>query len=989
MKVKEEEEFMNAQKVISLYESGHRNFSGKELQGVSFKGKNLSGANFTGANLNEADFTNAIVNGTKFDNAHLTSANFSHAQCGLPRSSAIVLILSSWLFSGLSGLMWILNGTLILLIFSPNFHVKVTGWSGLIVIATFFLITFFKGLRIEVVVASLAVAGIIIVVATGAIAVGAAGIIDTTVGIPLAIDIAIGGAGSVGVAVGAAIVGIIGIVTSVTVGGQISGSVAIVISIIFATIGCLIGTIEVSLKAMKYLNLIVDIDNVAKIEVLVVGIAIAIGILFNIYISRQTIKGKGKLKEKYLWVNNIAIILASIRSTSFRNAYLNKTDFTQAKLKNNDFRGALLTHTKFTQAKIVDDVQSEVSYLRNKQIRQVLITGEGQGENFDHLDIRGVNLKDVNLQNTSFIEADLSNVILQGANLQQAKLVRTNLHDTDLTGAVLTGACIDNWGRTATTKIEDITCEYIYMKLSNNKFEHRQPPYKKNFNREDFQYFMTQCFDTLDFFHKNEFDFLAAYRTIMIIQEENPEHRIGLSNIKSCGDNNYIVQIDVSENVDREAIRDKYNHGYYDYSCFLKYQKKQLNQLKFYISSNNTNQLTKLITGRTEHRVLIKLGKGDFNEGFSSVRINVDLLNRGFTMDRGGKLPANPQLRELYSKLMETYLFTEDKKQDENRAKKKEGNPNNISSDEIRKRTQQIQTNREQISKLERAIKANIDTWLGSDEFSPILEFMRSKLNNKLEEILICIDTEPDLIDPDQSEIDNYTLLRKMPWHLWNILDEYPNMEIAFTKPDRERQEPRLKRTCPRVLSILGNDIGIDVGKDKNLLEQNLSGAEIVFLEKKTKNEIVHSLNNPQGWDIICFSGHRSDKWNELAINSDETISAQELKHNLVKALNNGLQLIILNACDTLRLARELENLHIPQVIVMKENVPDIIAHKFLESFLKFFKDNSVAISMRKAREEMSQDDPIGAWIPALCQNASEGQLTFNDLLIRSSNEST
>jgi uncharacterized protein YjbI with pentapeptide repeats len=734
---------------------------------------------------------------------------------------------------------------------------------------------------------------------------------------------------------------------------------------------------------MEYLNLIVDIDidNVAKIKVLVVYIAIAIGILFNIYISKQTIKGKGKLKEKYVLFNNIAIILASIGSTSFRNAYLTETDFTQAKLKYNDFRGALLTHTKFTQAKIIDDVQSEVSYLRNKHIRQVLITGEGEAENFDHLDIRGVNLKDANLQNASFIEADLSNVILRGADLQQAKLVRTNLHDTDLTGAVLTGACIDNWGRTATTIIQDITCEYIYMKLSNNKFEHRQPPYKKNFNREDFQYFMTQCFDTLDFFHKNEFDFLAAYRTIMILQEENPEYKIGLSNIKSCGDNNYLVQIDVSDNVDREAIRDKYNHRYYDYSCFLKYQKKQLNQLKFHISSNNRNQLTKLITGRTEHRVLLKLGKGDFNEGFSSVRINVDLLNGGFPMDRGGKLPANPQLPDLYSKLIETYLF------DENRAKKKEENPNNISSDDIRKRTQLMQINKEQIQKLERDIKRNINTWLASNEFLPIIQFMRSKLNNKLEEILICIDTEPDLIDPDQSEIDNYTLLRKMPWHLWNILDEYPNMEIVFTKPDRERQEPRLKRTCARVLSILGNDIGIDVQKDKNLLEQNLSGAEVVFLSKKTKNEIVDSLNNPQGWDIICFSGHRSDEWNELAINFDETISVEELKYNLVQALNNGLQLVILNACDTLRLARELENLHIPQVIVMKENVPDIIAHKFLESFLKFFKDNSVAISMRKAREEMSEDDPIGAWIPALCQNASEGQLTFNDLLIRSSNE--
>jgi hypothetical protein len=230
-KVEEDGKFMNAQKVISLYESGHRNFHKKELRGVSFKGKNLSGADFTGANLNEADFTNTILNGTKFDNAYLINANFSQAQCGLPKGSAILLILSSWLLSGLSGLMWILNGILILLIFSPKLDGQVTGWSGLIVIAAFFLITFFKGLGIELVFGSVVVAAIIVIVVAGSITLSVLQLINTSIGAPIARDIAIGGAGSVGVAVGAAICGIISIVTSVTVGGQISGYVAILIGV--------------------------------------------------------------------------------------------------------------------------------------------------------------------------------------------------------------------------------------------------------------------------------------------------------------------------------------------------------------------------------------------------------------------------------------------------------------------------------------------------------------------------------------------------------------------------------------------------------------------------------------------------------------------------------------------------------------------------------------------------------------------------------------
>ena len=87
-----------------------------------------------------------------------------------------------------------------------------------------------------------------------------------------------------------------------------------------------------------------------------------------------------------------------------------------------------------------------------------------------------------------------------------------------------------------------------------------------------------------------------------------------------------------------------------------------------------------------------------------------------------------------------------------------------------------------------------------------------------------------------------------------------------------------------------------------------------------------------------------------------------------------------MNACDTLKLARELENIYIPQVIVMKEDVPDVVAHKFLDNFLKFFTEHSVAISVRKAREELAKDDSIGAGIPILCQNAVERQVKLTDL---------
>ncbi|MEO0969096.1 MAG: CHAT domain-containing protein, partial [Cyanobacteria bacterium J06639_18] len=67
-----------------------------------------------------------------------------------------------------------------------------------------------------------------------------------------------------------------------------------------------------------------------------------------------------------------------------------------------------------------------------------------------------------------------------------------------------------------------------------------------------------------------------------------------------------------------------------------------------------------------------------------------------------------------------------------------------------------------------------------------------------------------------------------------------------------------------------------------------------------------------------------------------------------------GLKLAIFNSCDGLGLAKELGDLNIPQTIVMRENVPDIIAHEFLKNFLKSFAaGESLHLAVRYARLQL------------------------------------
>jgi hypothetical protein len=104
-------------------------------------------------------------------------------------------------------------------------------------------------------------------------------------------------------------------------------------------------------------------------------------------------------------------------------------------------------------------------------------------------------------------------------------------------------------------------------------------------------------------------------------------------------------------------------------------------------------------------------------------------------------------------------------------------------------------------------------------------------------------------------------------------------------------------------------------------------------------------------------------------------LTIAELKFGLKKAINYELQLVILNSCDGLKLAEELSDLNIPQVIVMREPVPDRVAQTFLKFFLSAFTEGeSLYVAVRHARERLHENGldnefPGASWLPIIYQN--------------------
>jgi hypothetical protein len=223
--------------------------------------------------------------------------------------------------------------------------------------------------------------------------------------------------------------------------------------------------------------------------------------------------------------------------------------------------------------------------------------------------------------------------------------------------------------------------------------------------------------------------------------------------------------------------------------------------------------------------------------------------------------------------------------------------------------------------------------------------------------------------------------------HYWMKIEPYKKAEIALSSPSYDRTfKTAVTRNRIRILSILGGDKGIDIDKDRQLLAK--IDAETTFLVKRNRQELNEQLWSEQGWDILCFSGHSSSEMDSstgyIDINDTDKLSIPDLKNALSTAIERGLQIAIFNSCDGLGLANQLAQLHIPQIIVFREPVPDVVAQEFLKNFLTAFASGkSFYLAVREARERLQSLEnhfPCASWLPVICQNPAEVPPTWRSL---------
>jgi len=355
--------------------------------------------------------------------------------------------------------------------------------------------------------------------------------------------------------------------------------------------------------------------------------------------------------------------------------------------------------------------------------------------------------------------------------------------------------------------------------------------------------------------------------------------------------------------------------------------------------------------------VNLSLGSGSLSTGFAHVVVQIWGNKEAGPTKTFGQLPIAADIIDLYRHWQAAYLAIH-QPVDSCRIRYADSGLNHLSGLSF--------------GELRQSLSTRINAWLNSDSFRNVDQQLR-KLLFADDEIEFIIETGD-------------RLLRRLPWHLWEFFEDYPKAEVVLSAPKYERSNQELiisPGTQVRILAVFGDKEGIDLKKDLALLKKLSSQSEIKVLPEPQREELYEQIE--KGWHILFFAGHSYSKEKGIIqINKTDSLSLDELANSLEKSISKGLKLAIFNSCDGLGLAEALTDLHIPQVIVMKEPVPDVVAQEFLKKFLEFFSSGqSLSASVHEGRKSLQKLEfryPCATWLPVVFRNPSEKAITWQDL---------
>lgn len=370
--------------------------------------------------------------------------------------------------------------------------------------------------------------------------------------------------------------------------------------------------------------------------------------------------------------------------------------------------------------------------------------------------------------------------------------------------------------------------------------------------------------------------------------------------------------------------------------------------------------------------ISLRFGKGSLETGFDHILLKLYASDTLIQEIDHGCLPPNQQLKHLYQKWEWLYA-------DFIGHRGFFGAEVDIQDINLQPRTLEFTENYIERGNQESATELTVDLiavlnhWLSSLEFQPIDQALRTHINTT-DEVILVIQTDNEI-------------LRKLPWHEWNFLQKYTKAEVALSAPkfSFQPQQRCLTAGKVRILAIIGDCTNIDPEADLNTLKNNRE-VELEIISQPSRQQICDRLRQKPGWDILFYAGHSNSHAEKgwLSINPTTKLEISAFSAALAVAIENGLQLAIFNSCQGLGLVPQLEELGIPQIIVMREQVQNQVAQEFLAEFINSFSSGkSFYVAIRQARSKLKDIEDeyyCASWLPIVCQHWSVPPPTWKEL---------
>ncbi len=348
---------------------------------------------------------------------------------------------------------------------------------------------------------------------------------------------------------------------------------------------------------------------------------------------------------KRVKLTDAKLMRANLSDANLLDANLSDANLTGANLTGTDLTGANLSDANLTGANFAGTDLTGANFTGAKLTGTKLTNAKLTGVKFDRNNLNllidqyiGIKLEGINLSGTDLEGINLSRLKLKGCNLSGAKLIGVQALGTNFEDATLTGACIEDWNINSRTNLQNVKCDYIYLKAISSEEEKKyifteRVPHDpdKIFAPGEFTKRYQKILETVNLYFGEGIDWQVFLKSFQKLQEEerikiaDGEREIPIvQGIENTGDGSFVIKIGVSPDMDKGEIEKSFWQKYQPmleaqeekYRLLLSAKDEQINDFR----QQNT-QLLEIIKLKASQPININISdrvinvlKGNYNE---------------------------------------------------------------------------------------------------------------------------------------------------------------------------------------------------------------------------------------------------------------------------------------------------------------------------------------------------------------------------------------